>query len=191
MGKPFLPFQQLLAVLPAASKELLPIAYHSLMTETNSKLIEYYPVDFETDLNGKKQEWEAVVLIPFIDEDRLLDAMNDCAPQLSDSERQRNIHGPMLKYHYTQKDLGVVPETRYGQPEIRHNFCEETPVWRDEVFVQNSFMLRILLDYALFRLQVRVPDDKLVLGPSKGVANNVYFPGFPTMRHLKYTVSNE
>lgn len=39
-----------------------------LMTSTNSSIIEYYPVDFKTDLNGKQQEWEAVVLIPFIDE---------------------------------------------------------------------------------------------------------------------------
>ena len=33
-----------------------------------SEIIEYYPVNFKTDLNGKQQEWEAVVLIPFIDE---------------------------------------------------------------------------------------------------------------------------
>lgn len=38
------------------------------MTGENSPIIEYYPPDFKTDLNGKQQEWEAVVLIPFIDE---------------------------------------------------------------------------------------------------------------------------
>lgn len=57
-----------MAVLPAASKEHLPAAYHDLMTSPDSKVIDYYPINFETDLNGKKQEWEAVVLIPFIDE---------------------------------------------------------------------------------------------------------------------------
>lgn len=133
MGKPFLPFQQLLAVLPTASKDLLPKAYHTLMTNENSKLIEYYPIDFETDLNGKKQEWEAVVLIPFIEEAKLLDAMQDCASLLTEDERNRNIHGPMLSYHHTDKDMGMVPETRYGQPAIMHNFCKEIAVWRDEV----------------------------------------------------------
>ena len=59
---------QLLAVLPAASKSHLPAAYHDLMTSEKSKVIDYYPPNFETDLNGKKQDWEAVVLIPFIDE---------------------------------------------------------------------------------------------------------------------------
>lgn len=89
-GKPFLPFQQvnwmnimhvfiyftfwlylflqLLAVLPPASKDLLPHCYHDLMTKENSMIKQFYPDDFQTDLNGKKQEWEAVVLVPFIDE---------------------------------------------------------------------------------------------------------------------------
>lgn len=38
------------------------------MVSQDSPIIEYYPLDFKTDLNGKQQEWEAVVLIPFIDE---------------------------------------------------------------------------------------------------------------------------
>ena len=33
-----------------------------------SPIIDYYPTEFRTDLNGKQQEWEAVVLIPFIQE---------------------------------------------------------------------------------------------------------------------------
>lgn len=72
MGEPFLPFQQLLGVLPAASKSLLPETFQKLLTTEESPIIDYYPLDFRTDLNGKKQEWEAVVLIPFIDEGRLL-----------------------------------------------------------------------------------------------------------------------
>jgi len=39
-----------------------------LMVTDSSPVKDYYPVDFETDLNGKLQDWEAVVLIPFIDE---------------------------------------------------------------------------------------------------------------------------
>ncbi|KAG8293470.1 5'-3' exoribonuclease 1 [Homalodisca vitripennis] len=67
-GTPFLPFQQLLAVLPAASKKLLPKAYHELMEDDKSPIIDFYPTEFKTDLNGKRQDWEAVVLIPFIDQ---------------------------------------------------------------------------------------------------------------------------
>lgn len=38
------------------------------MTGENSLIKMYYPEEFKKDLNGKKQDWEAVVLIPFIDE---------------------------------------------------------------------------------------------------------------------------
>lgn len=168
LGKPFLPFEQLLSVLPAASKELLPTVYHKLMTDPSSKIIDYYPVNFETDLNGKKQEWEALVLIPFINEIRLIDAMNDCNDKLSDNERNRNRHGPMLQYDYCAVDQGSEPEF-CGQQMIGHIFCTETKIDRSELIV---------------------PEDKLILGPCPGAQKNAYVPGFPTMRHLKHSVSS-
>ena len=45
------------------------------MYEETSPIINFYPRDFELDMNGKKQDWEAVVKIPFIDQARLLRAM--------------------------------------------------------------------------------------------------------------------
>jgi 5'-3' exoribonuclease 1 len=91
LGKPFTPFQQLMGVLPEDSKEHVPGAYRvsrlqsllgactywqDLMTEETSPIFDFYPKEFELDMNGKKQDWEAVVKIPFIDQDRLLRAMN-------------------------------------------------------------------------------------------------------------------
>ena len=96
LSTPFLPFQQLLAVLPAASgKNMLPPALAKLMTSQCSPIIDYYPTDFEQDLNGKQQEWEAVVCIPFIDEKRLLEAMGPLMTLLSSDEKERNTHGPV------------------------------------------------------------------------------------------------
>ncbi|KAJ3118601.1 hypothetical protein HDU96_000062 [Phlyctochytrium bullatum] len=68
-------YYKLMGVLPSASKALIPPAFRELMTDPNSPLSDFYPVDFETDLNGKKQDWEAVVKIPFIDEKRLVAAL--------------------------------------------------------------------------------------------------------------------
>lgn len=45
------------------------------MYDDNSPIIDFYPTDFEQDLNGKKAEWEAIVKIPFINQERLLKAM--------------------------------------------------------------------------------------------------------------------
>uniref|UniRef100_A0A4W6BRF0 5'-3' exoribonuclease 1 n=1 Tax=Lates calcarifer TaxID=8187 RepID=A0A4W6BRF0_LATCA len=103
LEKPFMPFQQLLAVLPAASMELLPECYRHLMTSQSSPIIEYYPLDFKTDLNGKQQEWEAVVLIPFIDERCLLAAMEPYNHQLTKEEKARNRHTECAVYSYDEE----------------------------------------------------------------------------------------
>jgi len=68
------------------------------MTEDNSPILEYYPKKFELDLNGKRQDWEAVVLIPFIDESKLLEAMDNEVLNLSEEEVFRNIRGSLLCY---------------------------------------------------------------------------------------------
>ncbi len=64
------------------------------MTNEKSPILEFYPKEFENDLNGKKQDWEAVVLIPFIEEGRLLSAMQEVAT-LSPEETHRNSRGSM------------------------------------------------------------------------------------------------
>ena len=46
----------------------MELVFQSLMTNDTSPVVDFYPVNFDLDLNGKLQEWEAVVLIPFIDE---------------------------------------------------------------------------------------------------------------------------
>lgn len=164
LGKPFLPFQQLMSVLPAGSKDHVPDCYKQLMTHPESELIDFYPADFETDLNGKNQEWEAVVLIPFIDEERLLKSLKKYDNDLTADEKKRNVHGPMYVYTFSSVSQGNL-EGPENFPSIGSLFCKEEKVYREEI---------------------QVPKDKLVLGPSKGAFTNVYFTGFPTLKHLKY-----
>jgi 5'-3' exoribonuclease 2 len=87
------PFEQLMSVLPAASRASIPEIYHDLMTNPDSEIIDFYPEDFEVDLNGKKMAWQGVALLPFIDMPRLLGAMESKTAQLSPEDKIRNSIG--------------------------------------------------------------------------------------------------
>lgn len=58
------PFQQLLCVLPPSSSSLLPSPLGKLLTSSKSPLSKYCPKEFRIDLDGKKLQWEGVVLVP-------------------------------------------------------------------------------------------------------------------------------
>ncbi|PJF18705.1 hypothetical protein PSACC_01475 [Paramicrosporidium saccamoebae] len=93
LGEPFRPFDQLMGVFPADSRMLVPEPFRRLMTEDDSEVIDFYPTDFAIDLNGKKQAWQGVVLLPFIDEERLLGALEKVYPELDPTDQQMNIRG--------------------------------------------------------------------------------------------------
>ena len=166
-GKPFLPFEQLLAVLPLASKECIPKPLQWLMMAKESPIIDFYPTEFEQDLNGKQQEWEAVVVIPFIDETRLLEAITPIYPRLSQEESERNSHGPMWIGTYSSVDQGQYQAPAFF-PTIDKSHCKLDRVFRDEW---------------------DVPIDKLKKGLMPGAKLDVFFPGFPTLKHIRHVAS--
>ncbi|KAG9025495.1 5'-3' exoribonuclease 2 [Tulasnella sp. JGI-2019a] len=93
IGQPFKPFEQLMSVFPAASRKHIPEVFHSLMLEDSSPIIDFYPKEFEIDMNGQTAVWKGIALLPFIDEGRLLDAMKPLYPKLSKEETHRNNWG--------------------------------------------------------------------------------------------------
>ena len=75
LSEPFTPVEQLLAVLPEDSSHAVPKEARWLMSDEESPIIDFYPKDVPCDPNGKAMPWLWVVLLPFIDEDRLLSAL--------------------------------------------------------------------------------------------------------------------
>lgn len=100
LGEAIPSLAQLLSVLPPQSAALLPKPLAELMLHPSSPLIPYYPADFTSDPNGKRQPWEAVVQIPFIESgilldtvERVLDKDAESGNLLTPSERRRNSRG--------------------------------------------------------------------------------------------------
>ncbi|GLA39344.1 hypothetical protein AnigIFM63309_006681 [Aspergillus niger] len=126
LGKPFRPYEQLMGVLPDRSKKTVPAAYRDLMTSPDSPIIDFYPRDFELDMNGKKMEWEAVVKIPFIEERRLLDALATREHLLTPEEKARNGFGASLKFTYSPEVQFIYPSSLPGVfPDIPNCHCIE------------------------------------------------------------------
>jgi len=128
-GTPFLPFQQLMSVLPPCSAEDagIPLALRELMNQPFSPIIDFYPADFGLDLNGKRFTWQAVILLPFIDEPRLVRILAPLLKQLKASERVRNRRGSMLVFgHKDDKSLFHVVQLAQAAFDAGHAGLKQT-----------------------------------------------------------------
>lgn len=142
LGLPFKPFEQLMAVLPARSRKLLPAVYRPLMTNEHSPIIDFYPHEVNIDLNGKTASWEAVVLLSFVDEKRLLEVVRPVEAQLTPEESKRNSYGTDIIFiHNPQID------TLYPSPlpgfflDLEHDKCYEEKLPVSEVDPNFKFTL--------------------------------------------------
>lgn len=94
---PLSPFEQLLAVLPPSSCDILPQPFRYLFTDEKSPIIDFYPLKFDIDLQGKRQEWEGRPLLPFINVDRLKSAYQK-VEGITSEEAKINANGKNTRY---------------------------------------------------------------------------------------------
>ncbi|KJP86807.1 hypothetical protein AK88_03514 [Plasmodium fragile] len=63
-GKPYSAYTHLISVLPQKDNNLLPEAYKNIYSEEEVK--SFFPENVRIDPNGKKETWEYIVHLPFI-----------------------------------------------------------------------------------------------------------------------------
>jgi 5'-3' exoribonuclease 1 len=163
LGEPLFPFEQLMGCLPPASAALVPKALRSLMMSPESPIIHFYPQTFEIDMNGKKNPWEGVNILPFIDVKLLKETMSSHCPlsSLTSEERRRNSFGNVYLYSFdlTSKATVPSPNLKIGLSEIQSCNSKVT------VFDQTN------------RLD-------LVFKPELITGSIIPFPGFPSLNVL-------
>ena len=99
--------EQLLAVLPAESVAALPIACRPLMINPLSPIFDLYGSDAPIDPNGKHLPWLWVLLLPFVDEKRVVKAFNEYKIGLTVDECRRNAFGVSLVFLHSKHKLAV------------------------------------------------------------------------------------
>uniref|UniRef100_A0A182QMX3 5'-3' exoribonuclease n=1 Tax=Anopheles farauti TaxID=69004 RepID=A0A182QMX3_9DIPT len=130
-GTPFKPLQQLMGVFPAASRSHVPPAFAELMVDPRSPIIDFYPIDFRIDLNGKKFAWQGVALLPFVDEKRLFKATDPKVSELTQEERLRNENGDAKLFLLPGTNGYRMLAGLYDGEEV--NYEREVPVAVDHV----------------------------------------------------------
>ncbi|KAF5348519.1 hypothetical protein D9756_009689 [Leucocoprinus leucothites] len=104
VGRPFKPFEQLVAMMSPAQIENVPPTCRGLLTAPDSPILDLYPTEFEVDDTTK-----IVAKIPFLDEDRLMRAMETIEHKLTPEEKRRNRSSAALKVTYSTRDPTVFP----------------------------------------------------------------------------------
>ncbi|KJP89414.1 hypothetical protein AK88_00857 [Plasmodium fragile] len=91
--EPILPLEQLLCVLPSNSSHCLPKGYRELMVRQDSPIIDFYPKTFKEEENGKKYKYQWVILLPFVDKERIIKHARELNDTLTEEEKKRNRRG--------------------------------------------------------------------------------------------------
>lgn len=97
-GIPSTPFLQLLTILPPKSSHLLP---KNMSNVLNTHLKKFCPDKVEVDLSGKKQEYQGIVLLPFVEQKTVQKVYDEYISKLDEKDLKRNIIGKSVIYKYS------------------------------------------------------------------------------------------
>jgi len=165
---PFRPFEQLLSVLPKASSQFLPDVYADLMLNPESPISDFYPENFEIDMEGSKRSWQGVVKLPFIDEERLFDAIKELDQYLSDEEIARNSAGYDTIYVNIKHPIAnhiIEAEKNNTQCELDQNTCKifgsVSPMTRSNTTWKSPISIRPDIKHAVVCARFHLPQLQL------------------------------
>jgi len=89
-NKAMTPLEQLLIILPAQSKYLLPKSFERLVSNPESSLSHLYPVDFQIDFLYKHRYWEGIPQLPPLEINLVRYAYKKYKDELTKDEIHRN-----------------------------------------------------------------------------------------------------
>ena len=91
LSSPFTPFQQLLFILPAQYKHMLPEVLHPIMIDSKVGATQYYPDSFKIDVTFGSKTMYSEAILPEIDDEYLLKIIKEYEEKLSIEDKARNV----------------------------------------------------------------------------------------------------
>lgn len=149
LSKPFKPLEQLLAVLPPESAHALPESIRWLVTEERSPIYDIYHTEAELDPNGKHLPWLWVLLLPFIEEDRITSSIQLCEQDMTKADIKKNSFGNTLFFIHINHPLTTMLPLASTSTDLSSSTTTTTSsiTISDE---KNNFILDISNLYVLF-----------------------------------------
>jgi len=108
-------FQQLLAILPPKSKELLPLCLSTLSTDSKSPIINYFPTEFHIDYEGKYQLYQGIAILPIID----YTFLQQVYLKYMNCKDKKNQKGQIFKFKFNANDPIKIYKSRFGNVETK------------------------------------------------------------------------
>lgn len=115
---PTLPFIQLLSVLPPKSSELLPKPLDKIL-KGGPFFSKYCPEKFPIDMTGKRNTWEATVILPMVNYEEVEKLYNNIKHGVSDKEQRLNKVGKSFLYKKGEEEY--VFKSFYGNINCKVN----------------------------------------------------------------------
>ena len=102
------------------------------MVDQYSPISEFYPRSFTVDMNGKRWPWEATVLLPFFNSERLVKAVKEHVNEefLSEEEKLRNKLGITVAFRHdeSQQKTMMAPPAEIGNDDY-FEARRDGPAW--------------------------------------------------------------
>ena len=146
ISEPFNPYQSLLFILPKQSFNLIPNCYKNIPKE----IPEYYPDKVEIDYNGKTASYESLLLLPFIDDKKLLE-LEKKNRQLNIEEEKENKWGNSYLFYKNELNNNDINYINY---EIYQN-KSNTLINKDIKKCDFSFPTLKTIDYDYLLINVK------------------------------------
>lgn len=85
-------YTQLVSVIPATYSHILPLPLQHLSNSFESSIIDMFPLTYELDMINKTQLYKCVPIIPYLDIDRVDDAINNILKlnHLSEKDKEKS-----------------------------------------------------------------------------------------------------